>query len=271
MLFKTRGIVFHHLDYSESSVIVKIYTEAFGLESYLLKGAKRVSKVSKVRKVNKVNAGLLQHLSLVDLVVYHNEKGGLQHIQEIKSNYRFNTIPFDIRKSSVLLFMNEMLYKSIREPGAVSRELFEYIHDSVIRLDKETGSISDFHIHFIIHLTRYLGFYPQNNYSERNNFFNLREGVFQEWRMENGEWRMENFLTENLSKQLSAVLSHPINNTPLTPLKRGISQEGNKESDYTIPHEYRKELLDKIIEYYQYHISGLNEINSHSVLEAVFN
>ena len=238
MLFKTRGIVFHHFDYSESSVIVKIYTEAFGLKSYLLKGVKR-SK-------SKIKTGILQHLSIVDLVVYNNEKGGLQHIQEIKNNYKFSTIPFDIRKSSVMLFINEILYRSITEESQ-NKHLFEFIYGSVIRLDQETASISDFHIHFIIRLTGYLGFYPNNNYSETNNFFDLREGIFQPFFSDE-----LNCLSDEISNQLSVILT------------KGFGE-------YTIPNKSRKELLNKIIEYYQYHISGMNEINSHKVLEEIFN
>lgn len=250
MLYKTRGIVFHHFDYSESSVIVKIYTESFGLESYILKGVKK-SKVK--NQQSKINIGLLQHLSLVDLVVYHNERGGLQHIREIKSTYKYNTIPFDIKKSSVILFINEILYKTIKEE-APNKNLFEFIYNSLVKLDNESGSISDFHIHFIIQLTKYLGFHPNPTPNpspdgEGNGvgYFNLREGVFQPFYSDE-----RNCLTEEISKELFIILNKGLN-------------------EYTIPYEYRKDLLYKMIDYYRYHISELTEINSHNVLEAVFN
>ena len=113
MLQKTRGIVLHSVTYSETSLVVKIYTEAFGLQSYLLKGAK--GKRSSFRPV------FFQPLNLLDAVVYKNEKTALQSMKEVQLAHPFRSIPFDIRKSSIALFLNEILYKSIREEEAIDR------------------------------------------------------------------------------------------------------------------------------------------------------
>ena len=99
MLHKTRGIVFHHTDYSETSVVAKIYTELFGLQSYL---------VNSVRKKNaKVKQHVFQPLTLVEMVVYHKERSGLKRLADAKNSPVLKSIAFDIRKSSVILFMNE--------------------------------------------------------------------------------------------------------------------------------------------------------------------
>jgi len=105
MISKTKGIVFHQLKYSETSFIVKIYTQEFGLQSYLIKGARN--------KKSKIRPALLQHLSLLELIVTHKEKSNLQHIREIRSAHQYSNLPFDMIKSSITLFVNELLLKSI--------------------------------------------------------------------------------------------------------------------------------------------------------------
>src|SRR3990172_7140574 len=122
MIYKTRGIVLHHIKYSETSVIAKIYTELFGLQSYLINGV-RSQKA-------KVKANLLQPLSLVDMIVYHKEKKGLQRIRDVSGNPPLSSIPYDFPKSSVALFIAEILYKSIREEEA-NTNMFEFIFHSI--------------------------------------------------------------------------------------------------------------------------------------------
>src|SRR5436190_3456251 len=128
MLHKTRGIVFHVTHYSESSVVAKIYTELFGLQSYL---------VNSVRKKNsKIKTAALQPLALIDLVVYHKERSGLQRLADAKNNPALKSIPFDVRKSSIVLFMNEVLFKSVKEEEA-NQPLFDFIFNSVQLLDMQ--------------------------------------------------------------------------------------------------------------------------------------
>ena len=98
MLHKTRGIVFSYTEYRETSLIVKIYTELFGIQSYIVNG---------VRKKNaKLNVGWFQPLTLVELVVYHKERHGLQRISEIRPMPALRDIPFYVIKSAIVLFLN---------------------------------------------------------------------------------------------------------------------------------------------------------------------
>jgi DNA repair protein RecO (recombination protein O) len=235
--YKTRGIVLHRVKYSETSVIAKIYTEMFGLESFILKGI-RSSR-------SKIKSGLLQHLSLVDMVVYHNKNGGLQSLREIKSNYNFQSIPFDIRKSSIALFINEILYKSIKEETR-NTELFEFIYRNIIMFDEIKERFSDFHFHFMFQLTKYLGFYPNDNYSESNCFFNLKEGLFQSLFTDDGYC-----IDKASSEQFYMLMSKGLN-------------------EYYVPAKYRKPMLNMMTDYYRIHVPGLNEIRSKQVLETVF-
>ncbi len=240
MLYKTRGIVFHQIKYSETSIITKIYTELFGLQTYIVKGVRK--------KRAKIKINIFQHLSLVDMVVYHKEKRGIQYLKEIKSCYQFTSIPFDIKKSSIILFINEILYKSIREQEA-NKELFDFIFNSVKILDMTKGKFSDFHLFFMMQLTKYLGFYPINNYSDEYSIFNLKQGIFQKTLTDSY------YISKEISQEFSELLKNSFNN--LQYLSTFLN--------------CRKELLEQLIKYYQFHIPEFKYTKSNRVLETVFN
>jgi len=239
MLFKTNGIVFHQIKYSESSVIAKIYTELFGIQSYLIKGVRS--------KKSKIKSALLQHLSLVDLVVYHKEKSNIQYIKEIRSAYQFTSIPFDIRKSSITVFINEVLYKSIHEEEA-NQNLFDYLFNSIKLLDMTTKNFVDFHLLFTIGLTKYLGFFPRGNFSDKKTVFDLQEGFFQ-----NAVPNHSNYLKKPLSEIFYNLLNTPIEHM----------------DSVKISYFQRNELLNKIIEYYRLHLPAFKDIKSPDILKEV--
>ena len=141
MLHKTRGIIFNTFKYSDNSVIAKVYTEQFGLQSYL------------INSVHGKNAGtrmaMLQPLTLVECVVYHKEKKQLQRLKEIKCEHPFVSIPSDVSKSAILLFLNEILYKSIREEEK-NPELFDFLFTSLQVLDLKTENSNSFHLLFMV-------------------------------------------------------------------------------------------------------------------------
>jgi DNA repair protein RecO (recombination protein O) len=126
MLHKTRGIVFRIIRYSDTSIIANIYTESFGLRSYLVNGVHG--------KKAKIKASLFQPLALVEMNVTNREKSTMHRINDVMPVHTWTSIPYDIRKSSVLMFINEMLYKSVREEEA-NPALFEFISHAVQILD----------------------------------------------------------------------------------------------------------------------------------------
>ena len=240
MLSKTNGIVLHHINYTESSVIAKIYTEQHGLQSYLIRGM-RSSK-------SKTKISLLQHLSLVEVVAYHKKNShGIKNIKEIKSNYIFQTLPYDIRKSTISLFINEIIYKSIQEEEA-NPALFNFLYHTIQILDIATENINDFHLMFMIQFTKYLGFFPQNNYSESNNIFNIQEGTFQTTRPLHND-----YILSPLSYFIHMLMNTSFENIADTKLTR----------------TQRRELLDKLIIYFRLHLTSLTKINSHLILQEV--
>ena len=150
MLEKTRGIVLRYIKYQEASIIVHIFTEKLGLQSYIVNSVRRKAS-------NKI--ALFQPLTLLDLVVYHSEKKQIQRIKELRCHYAYEKIPWNIGKSAILIFLSEILLKVIKE-GVESEGLFDFINDSLIILDKMRGKTENFHLIFLLKLSHYFGFYP---------------------------------------------------------------------------------------------------------------
>jgi DNA repair protein RecO (recombination protein O) len=237
MLYTSRGIVLHQLKYAESSLIVKIYTEKFGLKSYIFRS------IHKARGKNKTS--FLQHLNLVEITADNRDYKGIQNPKEIRLEYPFKSIAMDIRKSSICLFVNEILYRSIKheEPDT---NLFSFIHESLIWLDEKTEDFSNFHLWFCIHLTHHLGFFPKTSSVQvPGETFNLQEGLFQ-----------------------SSTLKDATHIPPdLTILLRQFLMNNLEEScNLKILRNTRNKLIEYIILYYKWHIQEFGEINSHNIL-----
>lgn len=239
ILHNTRGIVLRSLKYSESSLIVKIYTEAFGLQSYLIKGA--TGRKARLKPV------FFQPLNLLDLVVYRKEKVSLQTIREVRFAAIYMSVPQDIRKSSLVLFLDEVLNRALGEEES-NKDLFGFLWDSLLMLDTTQENISQFHLLFLIKLSRYLGFFPRSNHSQANPLFNLAEGFFQP-----ASNAREGCLDERLSAILARLIEHPLNH----PHVEGITVQE------------RDEMLEQLIRYYQRHLPGFHGIRSHDILRSV--
>ncbi len=149
MLAKTRGIVLSFVKFKETSIIVKIITEKFGLQSYIVNGIRSQKAHAKM--------AIYQPLTLLDLVVYKNPTKSINRISEVKIEYPLKTIPFDIRKSTIAIFLVEFLSKCIHE-NETSEEEFEFIYQSILLFDNQKDNYENFHLNFIIDLSAYLGF-----------------------------------------------------------------------------------------------------------------
>jgi DNA repair protein RecO (recombination protein O) len=240
MIQKTRGIVLHQLKYSESSLIVKIYTELLGLQTYLVKGAH--SKRSAFRNSH------FQPMTLLDLVVYYREKNDLQHIREAEIAEPFHSISSDLRKSTIALFLSEVLSKALNE-GDSNIEMFSFISSSLKFLDMQDEGIENFHLFFLIKLSLYLGFHPRGNPEDDGMYFDLREGKFT---------HLLPLHPDYLDKEFSSKL-YLISN----------SQAGELASLY-LDRTVRNDLLNNVLLYYQIHLNGLGAIRSADILKEVF-
>ena len=239
MLHNTRGIVIHTLKFSETSIIAKIYTELFGLQSYLIKGI-RSSR-------SKLKPALFQPLTILDLSVYHKERASLQSIKDAQIGYPYQTLPFEIAKSSLALFMDELIYKTIREEES-HPELFHFLRDACMVLDAMEADFQHFHLHFCIRLTRYLGFMPHDNYSATDRYFDMREGNF-----------------------TSAIPDHVhfLNEAESRLFHQLISAEEDDWGNLPFTKKGRDVILEKILQYYQLHVAGFSGVQSHHILHTV--
>ncbi|SMO37673.1 DNA repair protein RecO [Solitalea koreensis] len=239
MLQKTRGIVLKTTNYSESSIVAQIFTEKFGVQSYMVNGVRKTKA--------KNSANLFQPLNLLELVVYNKASGGIQRISEIRNTPVYMNIPFDIVKGSLLMFLNEMIYKSFKQETEDS-QLFEFVFNSIQFLDLYQGNPANFHLLFLIRLSKYLGFYPDNSYAATSHYFDLKNGVF--------------LKSQPLHPQ---YISQPYSNFVAQLLNIHFEDLEN----LTINAAQRKVLLQALIDFYHLHIDGMGIIYSHEVLEEI--
>ena len=240
MLHKTRGIVLRTVDFSDTSIITKIYTELFGIQSYLIKGAKR--------KKTSIKTNLFQPLSLLELVVYKKEKKQLQTLKEARPEIYFTSIPHEPAKTSIIFFLNDVLLKCVYEEEN-NPELFSFLHETIQTLDSTEKNFSNLHLIFLVRFSRHLGFFPQGNFSDKNSVFDLREGRFA-----GKEPIHSDFISKDNSKLLSKLI-----------LSNYYSME-----NLVLSGKERKNLLDILLRYYELHLSHMGSISSHKVLEQIF-
>lgn len=239
MIEKTSGIVLHHFSYGETSVIAKVFTREAGLQSFIVPG------VRKARARIKLN--IFQPLTIVEMVIYRKDRGGLQHIREITNPEPWQSIPYDITKTSIAIFLAEMLSGVLKESDP-SPAMFDFVKEGLEFLDKSDGRIADFHLVFLLQLSSHLGFFPRSNFDAHRCFFNLAEGLYQ-----TVYYGPEICLDKELSRQFNALSKCSF---------------GDLEGIQLRP-DQRKALLHKSIDYYHFHLEGLKEIKSHLVLESV--
>ncbi len=239
MITKTEAIVLHSLKYGDTSLIVRVFTREMGIQSYLVKGVRKPK--------SRIRQNLFQPLTIIRIEAYHKASDQLQHIREVQIGEVFHTIHDDITKTSIAVFLAEVLAKSLKNQEQ-NTPLFDFIKESILFLDQTTGRIADFHLVFLIRLSRFLGIEPRNNYDSKHRYFNLREGVYQG--LPGGG---EEIISEELSKNFHA-----------------LSQARPDTSGHLkISPLHRRELLEHTIRYFRYHLDGMQEIKSHTILAMV--
>ncbi len=237
---KTRGIVLNQIKFSDSQIIAQIYTEHFGRQSFIFRKPK--SKKSGTR------LNILQALFLLDIDVRFKESRQIQRAQEIHNNPHFSNIPFDVAKSSIAIFLAEILSKVLIEEEA-NFPLFDFLHHAILLLDEIEDGLANFHILFLHELSKYLGFYPEMNTPSNEKYFNIAEGGYSAF--------SNNFklvLNEEESK-LFAMLSD-----------KGFHQI----TDIKLNRRERRRLLEILLEYYRYHLPEMGKLKSLDILKQIF-
>lgn len=242
-LHKTNGIVLRTVKYGETSVIVSIFTELFGVQSYLINGVRTSTKKGSGK------ANLFQPAAILNLIVYHNELKNIQRIKEFKWGYLYAHILTDVQRNAVALFMIELLTKCLKQPEA-NPELFQFAEDALLHLDNSiTGVAANFPLFFALQLPGFFGLRMTDNYSETNNILDLQEGIFVHDRPSH-----PHFLEEREAKITSDILK--------------VMQPSELEQ-IKLHHDFRRNLLYAYEKYYALHIQDFGTVRSLPVLSEI--
>ena len=235
----SRALVIKSIKQGETSLIVSCYLEEIGYRSFLVKGLYG-SKKSRFSKAH------FFPLNLINIHYSFNEKKNLGFIKEVKSEVLFNTIHSDVQKSSVIVFLSEILNNVFREELEVNQDLFDFLLNSLIWYDNVI-ECNNYHIKFLIELSKYIGFHP-NISNENDSYFCLESGS-----TTNTKPLGENICGEDLKlfKTLLGMKFEDLN-------KMNINRES------------RKRILNKIIDYYSLHLQMFKTPKSINVFEEVF-
>ena len=169
MLTKTQAIVLHSLKYGETRLIVDMFTRSQGRQSFIVSIPKSVK--------GKIKKQLFQPLTLLEIEYDLRPKLQLQKLSDVRLASPFSSIPFDPNKLSISLFIAEFLYYALRSEQR-NEPLFDYIVNSIQWLDAQTNRFANFHLVFLMRLSRFLGFYPNLDHYQAGDYFDLRESVF---------------------------------------------------------------------------------------------
>lgn len=221
MLHKTRGVVFRFTKYGETSIIVTLFTEVFGLQAYIVNGVRSKSGKNKI--------ALFQPLTLLDLVVYHRPNANINRIKEVKCLHPYQSIFSDIKKSTLSMFILEVVNKTVKEESH-AQELCDFFIQSFVTLDQIDRNTENFHLIFLIKLSRHLG-----------------------------------FGAHNINEVLGARMTSPDNEDILNQL---IGSDYLRFT--VMNNRQRREILDLILKFYADHIENLGEFKSIQVLREIF-
>lgn len=234
MLIKTRGIVLNHIKYRESSIIARVYTEQLGVQSYIVNSVRKKGTGSRI--------ALFQPFTLLDMVVYTSHKGGLTRISEYKCAHPFSSIPFDIRKSSMMLFLSEVVARTIKEEEE-NQPLFNFLYNAILAFDTEDEGFENFHLEFLLKLSHHLGFGPSSGAE-------IVEQVAFSANAQSATGAPTVLALQAYEKYFDTLMHNP--------------------EQAAIPNgKVRRELLAVLIRYYQLHVDKLGEIKSLAVLSEV--
>lgn len=221
MLHKTPGIVFRFTKFGDTSIIVNVFTESFGLQSYIVNGVRSASAKGKI--------ALYQPLTLLDMVVYYRENAQVKRMKEVKCLHQYHSLHTDVKKSTIAMFLAELLNKAVKDESH-AQELYAFISGSLITLDDAIHNFENFHLIFLVKLSRLLGFGAHH----------VKEVTGRKM----------------VDSSLEALLEALLHTEYSTHLPMSVVQ--------------RRDLLDILLNFYKDHLDTLGEFKSVPVLKEIF-
>jgi len=249
MTHKTKGIVLRNIKYGETSVIVSVFTELFGLQTYLINGVRQ--KQSKQSKI-----ALFQPSAILELEVYHNDKKKIQRIKEANWSYVPKNLLSDVLKNCIASYMIELMQHCIKQPES-HPELFYFCEDAFMALDEaENGGTANFALFFCLQFPQFFGFqFPQSPSSiaidEKEIFLDLAEGIFLNERPSHSNYM--DMPSTLITIELLKVM-HP-----------------SELREIKLNRETRKKLLQSYQLYYRLHLPEFGVLKTTAILEAILN
>ena len=242
MTHKTKGIVLRTIKYGETSLVVTIFTELFGVQTYMVNGV-RSSKKSGAK------ANYFQPAAILELVVYHSDAKTMHRIKEFNWYCLYNNVLTDVIKNSVAAYVVELLFKCLKQPEN-NADLFNFCEDVLLALDKNTvRATANFPLFFALHLPYFLGFRISDNYSTENNILDLREGIFT-----NEAPQHPHFITDSGATVTSQILK---------------VMQPYELDDMVLNQQIRRQLLLRYQDYYALHITDFGQMKTLVVLHEV--
>jgi len=236
MYISTQGIVLQSVKYSDTGLIVKIFTKKSGVVSFIIKNA--------FSKKSKQPASYFASLTILDIIYNEPYIEKLLFLKEATPAHPFHAIHQDIRKNSILLFYQELLMKLLYQANAPDEPLFDFIKEHLLKLEVTQNLTSDFHIVFLVHLIQQLGYTPELNFSVQTPYFSIEDSNFVNLFIETPFF---------LSKEASFYLFTILTNRNHTPPEKKI----------------RMELLNGMILYMMKSNKQIKEIDSIDILSEV--
>ena len=240
MLTKTQAIVLHSIKYGETRLIVDMFTRNIGRQSFIV-------SIPKTPK-GKIKKQFFQPLTLLEIETDIRQNLQLQKLGDVRLATPFTSIPFEPDKLAISLFVAEFLYYALRSEQR-NELLYDYLEHSIMWLDGQQNSFANFHLVFLLRLTRFLGFYPNLDDYEDGDYFDLRESEF----MRNPPVHKD-FLHPEEAKKVQLMMRMDFPTMHL----------------FRMSHEERNRLLEVALKYYRLHLPDFPEMKSIEVLQALY-
>jgi DNA repair protein RecO (recombination protein O) len=241
MLEKTRAIVLHQIKYTDSGIVVQTYSRIFGRQSFLIKGMRK-------KRTGKHNI-IFQPMFILDLELYYKPTREMQMLKEVSVYFTPYDIYGNIRKSSVAIFLGEVLTSVLKEESP-HYEMFDFIEESIIYFENCKEDYANFHIAFLAGLSSFLGFEPEPRSDKDDVYFDMLNGIFVPIPPVHGNYANEEIT--NILAEFFVASYDSIRNIYLTG-------------------KIRNEVLETLVKFYSLHLPGLKKIKSLEVLKEVFN